>query len=214
MYTLLDSGCVGNLRKTQKGIKITGDGAEWWNAKVDVEVSQISSSAEAAIRRTGGTINLVYYNRTGLRALLNPQKYGMNTPGKRDWPYFPPPRPRHLRRLDNPFGQPIQHPLWEEKQQLVKQHLDSEDVEATQKVFAEWAKAKRFAKRVRSQERAARIMKYWGITGIHRREIARRARRATKELLLKRKAKKRLSKALRKQRREVRALEANPVAEK
>lgn len=105
MKTLIDSGCCGKLRKGQVGIKILGDGSEWWNTPVDIEVSQASSSAINAIKRTNGSIKLVYYNRLGLRALLKPEKFV-----DRRLPYLPPPPDKINRKLINPMEQPQQYP--------------------------------------------------------------------------------------------------------
>ncbi|XP_049848260.1 50S ribosomal protein L15-like [Schistocerca gregaria] len=119
MKTLIDSKCVGRLRKLQVGIKLVGDGADWWKQAVDIEVSQASSSAINAIKRTSGKITLVYYNKTGLRALLKPHKYYPNT--KRRFPYLPPP-PEHInKKLLHPMVQPSQFPQWIEEQALLAQ---------------------------------------------------------------------------------------------
>lgn len=103
MKTLVDSGCAGRLRKGEVGIKVLGEGSEWWNASVDLEVSQASSSVINAINRTGGNIKLVYYNRVGLRALLHPEKFV-----DRKIPYLTKPKAKVNKKLVNPMEQPEQ----------------------------------------------------------------------------------------------------------
>ena len=50
-------------------------GSEWFEAKVDLEVSQASQKAIAAIERFGGKIITAHYNQLGLRLLLKPWKF-------------------------------------------------------------------------------------------------------------------------------------------
>ena len=50
-------------------------GAEWFKAKVDIEVTQASQKAIEAIEKAGGTFTAAYYNRLGLRVLLKPEKF-------------------------------------------------------------------------------------------------------------------------------------------
>jgi large subunit ribosomal protein L15 len=109
MKELIDSRCVGRLRKNQVGIKLLADGADWFQTPVNIEVSQASTRAIETIQRVGGTIKLVYYDRIGLRSLLKPHKFAR-------MPYLPPP-PDHInRKLKHPMVQPDQHPEWIERQ--------------------------------------------------------------------------------------------------
>lgn len=103
MKTLVDTGCCGRLRKGQVGIKLLGEGAEWFNTPIDIEISQASSSTINAIKRTGGDIKLVYYNRVGLRALLKPEKFE-----GREIPYLARPKVKVNKKLVNPMEQPEQ----------------------------------------------------------------------------------------------------------
>ena len=50
-------------------------GAEWFKAKVDIEVSKASRTAIKAVEREGGRIITAHYNRLGLRVLLKPEKF-------------------------------------------------------------------------------------------------------------------------------------------
>ena len=69
-------------------------GAEWFTAKVDIEVSKASQSAIAAVERQGGKVVTAYYNELGLRVLLRPEKYDERLkprralPSKKDMPYY------------------------------------------------------------------------------------------------------------------------------
>ena len=53
----------------------TPQGADWFKAKVDIEVSKASQKAINAIEREGGRIITSHYNKLGLRLLLNPWKF-------------------------------------------------------------------------------------------------------------------------------------------
>lgn len=122
MYTLIRSGCAGSIRKRDVGIKLLSDGAEWFSAKINIELTSASKKAFDTIKAKGGNIKLVYYNRTGLQALLHPEKYdheGHIEPPQnlRKLPYLPPPPAHILRRLDLKFEQPTQFPGWLKRQQ-------------------------------------------------------------------------------------------------
>jgi hypothetical protein len=127
MRTLIQSGCVGKLRGLDQGIKILSDGHEWFNVPtLDIEVSQISKKALAAIEAKGGKVKLVYYNRTGMRALLHPERYADSDAEVkkgdrlRYLPYLPPP-PEHInKKLERPMVQPDQFPGWLKRQEQLK----------------------------------------------------------------------------------------------
>lgn len=121
--TLVESGCVGRLRKLQKGIKLLGEGHDWWKTPIDIEVSQASTAALNAIKQTGGTIKLVYYNQTGMQALLHPEKYAPYT--ARRLPYLTIPRQNINRKLIHPMEQPDQLPGWVEAQQALQEAIRS-----------------------------------------------------------------------------------------
>ena len=94
MYTLHQSGVVS--RHIKHGVKLLGgvsylskqlhrlvlrfhsfycQGSDWFQSKVDVEVSSVSKTAIDAIERKGGHVVSAHYNRLGLRVLLKPEKY-------------------------------------------------------------------------------------------------------------------------------------------
>lgn len=81
MKDLFDSGCV---RRIKSGVKVLGkvwkievvvlrsllQGAQQFDIPVHLEVSAVSEKAAEAIRRAGGSVKRVYYDRVGLRYLL------------------------------------------------------------------------------------------------------------------------------------------------
>jgi len=73
MKSLRDSGVVG--KKIRHGVKVLARGAEDFQHQVHLQVSKCSIEAEKAIEKNGGTVRLVYYDKTGLRALLKPEAY-------------------------------------------------------------------------------------------------------------------------------------------
>jgi len=121
--TLLDSGCVGRLRKLQRGIKLLGEGHDWFKTPIDLEVSQASSSALNAVQQTGGKIKLVYYNPVGMRALIHPEKYQPHT--ARRLPYLTIPRANINRKLLHPMEQPEQFAGWVESQNALREAVES-----------------------------------------------------------------------------------------
>ena len=50
-------------------------GAEWFQSKIDIEVSCASKSAIDAVEKRGGRIVSAHYNKLGLRVLLKPEKF-------------------------------------------------------------------------------------------------------------------------------------------
>ena len=72
MKDLVDSGLITRIKH---GVKLLGQGSETFNTKVDIEVSQASQTAIAAVEKSGGQIKTVYHNRLALRALLKPHKF-------------------------------------------------------------------------------------------------------------------------------------------
>lgn len=53
----------------------TTQGSEWFEGKVNIEVSQASRKAIEAVERAGGRIITAHYNALGLRLLLKPWKF-------------------------------------------------------------------------------------------------------------------------------------------
>ena len=72
MKEMYDAGLVTRIRH---GVKLLGQGADAFHLPVDVEVTQASKSAIAAVEQGGGSIKTVYHNRLGLRVLLKPEKF-------------------------------------------------------------------------------------------------------------------------------------------
>ena len=77
MKEMYDSGLVTRIRH---GVKLLGNGADSFKLPVDIEVTQASKSAIAAVEQQGGSIKTVYHNRLGLRALLKPEKFDGELP--------------------------------------------------------------------------------------------------------------------------------------
>ena len=75
-------------------------GADWFQAKVDIEVSQASRAAIKAVERVGGKIVTVHFNKLGLRQHLKPHKFADRPkpqpalPGKKLMPYYLNPKNR------------------------------------------------------------------------------------------------------------------------
>lgn len=63
LKSLVDAGLVTRIRH---GLKLLGNGADTFAARVDIEVTAVSESAKAAIERAGGSVTTVYFNRLGL----------------------------------------------------------------------------------------------------------------------------------------------------
>jgi len=74
MKDLKDSKCVAGTIK--EGIKLLADGKSiFTSTNVRIEVSRVSEEAKAHITSLGGEATAAYYNRLGLRALLQPEKF-------------------------------------------------------------------------------------------------------------------------------------------
>ena len=108
MYHINKAGGLGNVKQ---GVKLLGNvstrtlkllqmtykllqGAEWFNCKIDIEVSRASQTAIEAIERQGGKVVTAYYNKLSLQALLHPEKYNERLkprkalPQKSEMPYY------------------------------------------------------------------------------------------------------------------------------
>ena len=53
----------------------TSKGSEWFESKVNIEVSQASRKAIETIEKVGGQITTAHYNALGLRVLLKPWRF-------------------------------------------------------------------------------------------------------------------------------------------
>jgi hypothetical protein len=54
--------------------------AEECKTPIHIQVSHASKTAQEAVERAGGKVELVYFNRRGLRAHLKPWKFEGNLP--------------------------------------------------------------------------------------------------------------------------------------
>ena len=85
----------------------TTQGSEWFEGKVDIEVSQASRAAITAVERAGGRIVTAHYNPLGLRLLLKPWKFEDRLkprralPNKKLMAYYLNPENRYNRRAEN-----------------------------------------------------------------------------------------------------------------
>lgn len=71
MKELRDCGLIS--KRCNTGVKLLGKGAEDFKSKISIEVSKISENAKKVIQDQGGTVESVYYNPLGLRALMRPE---------------------------------------------------------------------------------------------------------------------------------------------
>eukprot|EP00163_Fabomonas_tropica_P018285 TRINITY_DN32560_c0_g1_i1.p1 TRINITY_DN32560_c0_g1~~TRINITY_DN32560_c0_g1_i1.p1 ORF type:complete len:282 (+),score=46.98 TRINITY_DN32560_c0_g1_i1:194-1039(+) len=71
MKVMQDCGLVTRIKTG--GVKLLGKGDI--SVPLSIEVTDASKSAIKAVRKAGGEVKLVYYNRLGLRSLLKPQKF-------------------------------------------------------------------------------------------------------------------------------------------
>jgi len=100
MNHLINNGIVSSIKD---GVKIIGGGADYFNSKINIEVSRISKSAKEAIERHGGEVKSVYYSKLSLRALLHPEKFKqipkMASPPPRLWRFYPEQAAQYERNL-------------------------------------------------------------------------------------------------------------------
>ena len=69
MKELRDCGCIAHNIK--KGVKLLSRGSQLVDRPINIELTDASEKAKQAIAAKGGQVKIVYYNRLGLRALLN-----------------------------------------------------------------------------------------------------------------------------------------------
>eukprot|EP00474_Spongospora_subterranea_P008813 CRZ09271.1 hypothetical protein [Spongospora subterranea] len=69
---LNDSGVVG---KVKHGVKLLGNGIQDFHAKINIQVTEASKTAQYAIEKNGGSVMFTYFNKLGLRATLHPDKF-------------------------------------------------------------------------------------------------------------------------------------------
>lgn len=73
-------------------------------------------------------MKLVYYNRTGLRAMLKPEKYHPHT--ARPLPYLTIPRANINRKLLHPMEQPEQFPGWVSAQNALREAIEASSADS------------------------------------------------------------------------------------
>lgn len=64
-----------NIRLKHAGVHLTDEGANIFQAKVNIEVQWASEPVIAAIEKNGGTITTAYYDVTSLQALKDAEKF-------------------------------------------------------------------------------------------------------------------------------------------
>lgn len=69
---LLESGCV---KQVHRGVKLYNYNDYPFPYKIDIELASCDQSTVDMIRRVGGSITIVYYDRIGLKAHLQPWKF-------------------------------------------------------------------------------------------------------------------------------------------
>lgn len=67
--------CTHSTHKCLHATNTRTQGADWFKAKVDIEVSRASEKAIEAVEQQGGRIITAHYNRLGLKLLLKPWKF-------------------------------------------------------------------------------------------------------------------------------------------
>jgi len=120
MRVLRTSGAISG--KIVDGVKLLGIGADWFQAKVDIEVSAASESAINAVERQGGNIKCVYFDKIGIRVHLQPER-------------FAPPIPRPARppnRLLKLFADPAKRGFLASEEEILK--LKTENQEKADKI--------------------------------------------------------------------------------
>lgn len=91
MRHLRDSGAVFKRVNKSNGVKLMATGGKDLQTAVHLQVSQTTAAARAAVEAAGGSVTTVYYNKLGLKALMDPEwfvKKGRLLPN----PARPPPK--------------------------------------------------------------------------------------------------------------------------
>lgn len=57
------------------GVNLTDEGADNFDAKINIEVQWASEIVIAAIERAGGVITTAYYDQHSLQCMVNPKKF-------------------------------------------------------------------------------------------------------------------------------------------
>lgn len=72
MRTLYDSGCIS---KSEHGVKLLSGGLTTLDQPLHIQLTDCSEQARTLLESTGGSLHLVWFNRTTLRAHLNPLRF-------------------------------------------------------------------------------------------------------------------------------------------
>ena len=72
MRHLRDSGCVASIKN---GVKLFNVNDYPFPYKINIEVAGADQSSIDVLKRVGGTVTVVYYDRVGLRAHLRPWRF-------------------------------------------------------------------------------------------------------------------------------------------
>ncbi|XP_044267380.1 39S ribosomal protein L15, mitochondrial [Tribolium madens] len=76
LVSILNTGIYKLLPdQKQYGVNLTDEGADVFNAKVNIEVQWASETVIAAIERAGGVITTAYYDQHSLQAMINTKKF-------------------------------------------------------------------------------------------------------------------------------------------
>jgi hypothetical protein len=93
MKTLYDTDAILRTSRSKKklfshGIKLLAGGASYYDVPLHFEVTDASRLAVRRIYECGGSVTLVYYNKLGLQALLEPEKFDRWTIFQSDLAHF------------------------------------------------------------------------------------------------------------------------------
>ncbi|TPX56378.1 hypothetical protein PhCBS80983_g04589 [Powellomyces hirtus] len=113
---LVESKAVGKIKD---GVVLLGKGGEFFNHKIDIEVTRVTQPAIKLIEQLGGTATSVYHGKEALKAILRPDKWAI-------MPVNPmPTRSKDIARYTDASRRGYLAPEAEtiDKRQLVKQLL-------------------------------------------------------------------------------------------
>lgn len=63
------------MGRIKDGVKLLSRGSSWFQAQLDIEVTQASEKAIEVVEAKGGKVTARYFNRLGLRAHRKPEKF-------------------------------------------------------------------------------------------------------------------------------------------
>jgi large subunit ribosomal protein L15 len=69
---LLDSRAIHGIKD---GVKLLGNGADYFKTPVDITVSRASATAIEAIEKAGGKITTRFFNKAGIKSITHPHLY-------------------------------------------------------------------------------------------------------------------------------------------